>query len=501
MSEERLIGLYKLKVCFVKDIGEGMWIESQPSPGTSSVTVNNGWLKWTNIPVSTDANVKKRNLYRTVANGEIYYYLATIEDNTTTTYEDHNFDEALGDELDENRVPPPNCDFITEMNGTTYYVGLKTEQHKIAYSTQGYPYYVPALNRLEVGTGKDKFTGVLRAENTLLLFKANEIWALMGVDATTFTIQCLSPRIGCVNGDTLQLLSGYCFFVSNRGLEVMTTGGQFLSPTLTDDVPNIRIVTSSTSCTSAVSAERNQYWLFAQYLAPNIPAKITPLSPVLVWRSMLGVGSIALVFDVDDKSLAFFEFEDGISRLHGLRHGIMGKEMVFTKPKPAYASDVYIDQAILAPLGKSYGFDFGGSAEYPNLIRAEAATNLFDYGSQTARKTVRGLNIEYVSSRLGGDTYEAEPSFEIYYSSDQDGFYHGNNTALARFTGLNITSNMAFKCTFGVRGKYIRHKYVYSGPSGLTIYRECETVRLDGSSNSGEIVGLAQGSPPGPGNW
>ena len=484
MSEERLIGLYKLKVCFVKDIGEGMWIESQPSPGTSSVTVNNGWLKWTNIPVSTDANVKKRNLYRTVANGEIYYYLATIEDNTTTTYEDHNFDEALGDELDENRVPPPNCDFITEMNGTTYYVGLKTEQHKIAYSTQGYPYYVPALNRLEVGTGKDKFTGVLRAENTLLLFKANEIWALMGVDATTFTIQCLSPRIGCVNGDTLQLLSGYCFFVSNRGLEVMTTGGQFLSPTLTDDVPNIRIVTSSTSCTSAVSAERNQYWLFAESIDWDIPAKITP-APRINW-------STALVFDVDDKSLAFFKFKYGISKLHGLRHGIMGKEMVFT------ATDAYIEQAILAPLGDSSGFDIGWSGLHTIPIHAEATTNLFDYGSQTARKTVRGLNIEYVFSREGEDEDEGYmaatvPSFEIYYSSDQDA---GSNTALARFTGLNMTSNMAFKCTFGVRGKYIRHGYVYEGPSGLTIYRECETVRLDGSSNSSEIEGLALGMPP-----
>src|SRR5574343_933764 len=162
MSEERLIGLYKLKVCFVRSIGEGMWIESQPSPEMSAVTVNNGWLKWTNIPVSTDANVKKRNLYRTVANGEIYYYLATIEDNTTTVYEDHNFDESLGDELDENKVPPPNCDFITEMNGTTFYVGLKTEQHKIAYSTQWFSYYISALNQLEVVTVKDKFTGVLR---------------------------------------------------------------------------------------------------------------------------------------------------------------------------------------------------------------------------------------------------------------------------------------------------------------------------------------------------
>ena len=492
MSEERLTGNYKLVVCYVKDIGEGMYIESQPSPAVGPVSVNNGWLKWTNIPVSTDPDVVKRTLYRTVANGEIYYYLATIEDNTTTTYEDHNFDEALGDELDENRVPPPNCDFITEMNGTTYYVGLKTEQHKIAYSTQGYPYYVPALNRLEVGTGKDKFTGVLRAENTLLLFKANEIWALMGVDATTFTIQCLSPRIGCVNGDTLQLLSGYCFFVSNRGLEVMTTGGQFLSPTLTDDVPNIRLVTSSTSCTSAVSAERNQYWLFTQYLAPDIPAKITP-APRLNW-------STALVFDVDDKSLAFFEFEHGISKLHGLRHGIMGKELVFTKPKPAFASDVYIDQAILAPLGSPSGFDFGGSYEYPKLIHAEAVTNYFDYGSQTARKTVRGLNIEYAFSRDDAYNDADLPSFEIYYSSDQDTSPNGMNTAVARFKEYDIAINTAFKCTFGVRGKYIRHAYVYEGPSGLTIYRECETVRLDGSSNSGKIETLRHGEG-GNSNW
>jgi len=483
MSEERLTGNYKLVVCYVKDIGEGMYIESQPSPAVGPVSVNNGWLKWTNIPVSTDPDVVKRTLYRTVSNGEIFYYLTTIDDNTTTTYEDHNFDEALGDELDENKIPPPNCDFITEMNGTTYYVGLKTEQHKIAYSTQGFPYYVPALNRLEVGTGKDKFTGVLRVENTLLLFKATEIWALMGVDATTFTIQCLSPRIGCVNGDTLQLLSGYCFFVSNRGLEVMTTGGQFLSPTLSDDVPNIKLVTNSSTCTSGVSAERNQYWLMTPSVDPNTSAKITP-KPFLP-------GAVALVFDVDDKSLAFFTFGYGIDKIHVVRHGIMGKEIVFTKPKPDDEDYDYIDQAILAPLGAQYGPDFGVGS-----IVAIAKTNLFDYGSQTARKTVRGLNVEYVASRYGGETDSSETSFEISYASDQDAAPHGYNTAVAHFTGTNITINTAFNCTFGVRGKYIRHEYFYRGPSGLTIYRECETVRLDGSSNSGEIEGLAQGTPP-----
>ena len=216
-------------------------------------------------------------------------------------------------------------------------------------------------------------------------------------------------------------------------------------------------------------------------------AKITP-KPV-------PNGAVALVFDVDDKSLAFFTFGDGIDKLHVVRHGIMGKEMVFTKPKPVYQSDGYPDQAILAPLGAQYGPDFGGTEEVPNLIVATAKTNLFDYGSQTARKTVRGLNVEYVAVRDRGYTDSSEASFDISYASDQDATPHGYNTAVAHFTEMNFASNTAFKCTFGVRGKYIRHEYSYTGPSGLTIYRECETVRLDGSSSSGEIEALAKEKP------
>ena len=213
---------------------------------------------------------------------------------------------------------------------------------------------------------------------------------------------------------------------------------------------------------------------------PHTSAKITP-------KPFLG-GAVALVFDVDDKSLAFFTFDDEIDKLHVVRHGIMGKEMVFTKPNPDDEVSVYLDQAILAPLGDPYGPDFGGRS-----IVATAKTNLFDYGSQTARKTVRGLNVEYAASTDGSLTDSSETSFEISYASDQDATPHGYNTAVAHFTGMNITINTAFKCTFGVRGKYIQHAYFYEGPSGLTIYRECETVRLDGSSSSGEIEGLAQG--------
>ncbi len=61
-----------------------------------------------------------------------------------------------------------------------FYIGLSSDESKIAYSTQGYPYYVPALNRLEMGTDKGAFTGVVKIDNMLILFKEREIWALDG---------------------------------------------------------------------------------------------------------------------------------------------------------------------------------------------------------------------------------------------------------------------------------------------------------------------------------
>jgi len=56
-----------------------------------------GQVELTGIPVSTDARVVARDIYRSEANGSPYYgkKLATINDNTTTTYVDNLPDSAL----------------------------------------------------------------------------------------------------------------------------------------------------------------------------------------------------------------------------------------------------------------------------------------------------------------------------------------------------------------------------------------------------------------------
>lgn len=76
---------------------------TKSSPVTVVDKTTNGKVQLTNIPISTDANVTSRKIYRTAANADPdvaanYLLLATIADNTTTSYLDNIADGSLGAE-------------------------------------------------------------------------------------------------------------------------------------------------------------------------------------------------------------------------------------------------------------------------------------------------------------------------------------------------------------------------------------------------------------------
>lgn len=86
------IGAYQYAVTFV-DITGG-----ESLPGTAAnVTTTSGSQKvnLTAIPTGPTATAK-RNLYRTTVGGSQLKYLATLSDNTTTTYADTTADGSLG---------------------------------------------------------------------------------------------------------------------------------------------------------------------------------------------------------------------------------------------------------------------------------------------------------------------------------------------------------------------------------------------------------------------
>lgn len=74
---------------------------TQSSPVTVVDKTANGKVQLTAIPISTDANVTSRKIYRTAAGADPsvaanYLLLATIADNTTTTFLDNVADGSLG---------------------------------------------------------------------------------------------------------------------------------------------------------------------------------------------------------------------------------------------------------------------------------------------------------------------------------------------------------------------------------------------------------------------
>lgn len=83
-------GTYTYKVTYVNALGE-----TEPSAASTSVTVATNKITVT-IPVSANRSVTARKLYRTAASGTTYKLVATISDNTTTTYVDDVADGSLG---------------------------------------------------------------------------------------------------------------------------------------------------------------------------------------------------------------------------------------------------------------------------------------------------------------------------------------------------------------------------------------------------------------------
>lgn len=87
-------GAHRYLVTYVTSVGE-----TQAGVASAAVTVAdkavNGQVALTNIPLG-GSSVTSRKLYRTLAGGTTYALVATITNNTATTYTDNIADSALG---------------------------------------------------------------------------------------------------------------------------------------------------------------------------------------------------------------------------------------------------------------------------------------------------------------------------------------------------------------------------------------------------------------------
>ena len=131
----------------------------------------------TSIPVAPQSHgVASRRIYRTDAGGSTYRRIATIPDNTTTTYTDNIASSAAGVTAPtDNGVPPLYNACIYHAN--RIFVNDSANPNYVYYSDLGEPYTYPTTNFDTFGDGStDLVKGFAIFDNSLIVFCENSEW-------------------------------------------------------------------------------------------------------------------------------------------------------------------------------------------------------------------------------------------------------------------------------------------------------------------------------------
>lgn len=229
-----ITGAYYAKVTYVNDDGA----ESNASAASTVANASSdAQFDWSSIPTGPTGTAK-RKLYRTKAGDNVYFFVATIEDNTTTTYTDTTPDGDLVTELETDNEIPPDSTIIAQYQDYTLYVPTANPE-RLVHSKAGLPDsttynaadatptgYKPMPGPIEavavyddkVVVGNDRFTRVIYGD----------IW---GGASDNTTVESISDSTGPVSHESVkecfsQRLGNILVFPTRDGLHYLSPGVQ-----------------------------------------------------------------------------------------------------------------------------------------------------------------------------------------------------------------------------------------------------------------------------------
>ena len=221
-----LTGDYQWAVSFIhKDGDDNVLSESAMSALSTAVAFTADAASLTAIPVSADTDtVTGRRLYRTLSGGSVLYFLADIDDNTTTTYTDDATDASLN-------ILAENGHRTAEIDGTNasdefrlrYIVSWKNrlwalsenpaERDNVLYTEDGLPYRwgsTAALNELPAYPEGQDIVGVVGMaprKDQLGVLKRTGVWQITGDSDLSFHIvQIAFGKNGCISDRSIVVI-------------------------------------------------------------------------------------------------------------------------------------------------------------------------------------------------------------------------------------------------------------------------------------------------------
>src|SRR3990167_1289140 len=251
-------GGHRYVVTYVTTYGK----ESNRSSPSATVLSTGSQVSLTSIPVSSEAQVTQRKIYRDDQGDALYRFVATINDNSTTTYTDNASNADLssvtapeaGGAVDNSS--PDNMAFV--WTHETYIFGVLADDRKtVMWTEANEPEYWPTLNtrtfHTEVSAGIPTLGGSI-------IFGSDWMVQVTGGEGGSRTLQFNegNPELGCVGPRAVCRAKQATFLIHDDGPHLTTSGVDdwYLGTPIRDQIDDLD---ASSFASSILVYQRERY--------------------------------------------------------------------------------------------------------------------------------------------------------------------------------------------------------------------------------------------------
>ena len=225
-----LTGTYRVKYTFaIRDLDEVIVAESGFS-ASASVTITAKEITVSSVQTLsglTAANYDDRyevvrRFYRTTNGGSVYFLWYTIEDNTTTTFEDDATDATIAVTAADDLATVPFLSNVASFKERLFGVNDSENREELLYSESGLRWAWPTDNLFTMpqikGDSQSGIVSLMPRRNALGIAKSSMMLSLTGTSDDDFKITTLSTSIGCVSHESAAIYRDNWYFLGLDGV-------------------------------------------------------------------------------------------------------------------------------------------------------------------------------------------------------------------------------------------------------------------------------------------
>lgn len=221
-------GTYRYAYSYVITTGSRVVTESPLSPTAGPITVNGNQVNLTSITTSSDTSVTARYIYRTTNGGADFYKIATLSDNTTTTYADNATDYDLAiTPIAEDKGNPPGASTSTFLKTIAAWKerlwagGGEDLADRLYFSGKNEQYSWGEENYFVIQPeGADEYgiTALAARRDELVVFKRRAIWKVIGTGVSDFQVIQVAQGVGCAGPEACVTIRDTVYFGNEDGV-------------------------------------------------------------------------------------------------------------------------------------------------------------------------------------------------------------------------------------------------------------------------------------------